>query len=120
MGANYGELKGEKSQSKIVSTVLSKRSKEKPTFHQIKKAGKGQVAIIRLIILETVFTLAEAAGTLPFPKAGGCGFYHHAKGQELLLKGSWPPVWVHSLYDYQCLRDNQDTDWTNSEYSKRH
>ena len=37
---------------------------------------------------------AETAGTLPFPKAGNCGFYHHAKVEELLSKGSWPPVWV--------------------------
>lgn len=99
MGTNYGEIKEEKPQPKIVevSTVLSKRPKEEPTFHQIQKAGKGQVAIIRLIILETVFRLAETAGTLPFLKPGSCGFYHHAKAQELLPKGSWPSVWIHSF-----------------------
>lgn len=80
-----------------VFTVLSRRLKEELTFHQIHRSGKGQVAIVRLIILETVFGLAETPRTLPFPKAGSYGFYHHAKAKELLSKGSWPPVWVHSL-----------------------
>lgn len=73
---NYGKIKGEKSQSKIeeVSTVLSKRPKEEPTFHQIQKAGKGQVAIIKLIILETVFGLAETAVTFPFPRLAAVAF----------------------------------------------
>lgn len=92
------EIKREKSQSKTleVFTVLSRRPKE-PPLHQIQTAGKGQVAIIRLIILETALGLAEEGRARPFPKAGSCGFYHHAKAQELPSKGSRPPVWVHSL-----------------------
>ena len=99
MGTNYGKIKEEKSQSKTgeIPTVLSKRPKEEPTFHQIQRAGKGQVAIIKLIILEIVFGLAETAETLPLSKASSCGFYHHAKTQKLLSEGRWPPVWGHSL-----------------------
>lgn len=55
------------------------------------------MTIPRLIILETVFGLAEKGRALPFPKAGSCGFYHHAKAQDLPSKGSRPPVWAHSL-----------------------
>lgn len=55
------------------------------------------MAIIRLIILETVFGLAETAGALLTPNVGSCGFCHHAKAQEVPSKGSGPPVWVHSF-----------------------
>lgn len=62
MGKKIREIKEEKSHSKILdtSTILSRKHKEKPTFYQIQRAGKGQPAII--ITLETLFRLAETAG----------------------------------------------------------